>query len=287
MAEAPGHRLGQIIGDTLERAIEPVLATFAEDHALYLDSCGIRAARTGKKVTWKDALGNKHDLDFVLERGGTDDHVGIPVAFIESAWRRYTKHSRAKAQEIQAAVLPLAAKYAHTHPFVGVVLAGLFTGGSLNQLRSNGFSVLYVAYDTIVEVFKRFGIDTALDEGTSDRYMQSQVDRYDQLDQGGRDSLGSALREAMSSELGAFMADLSTAVLRKVVSVSIIPLHGHTLHCSTVKEAITLLSDYETPSETAPLVRFEVIMRYDNGDRIVADFQSASDAVDFLETLTR
>ena len=46
--------------------------------------------------------------DYVLERGGTDTVRGLPAAFIETAWRRYTKHSRNKAQEIQGAVLALA-----------------------------------------------------------------------------------------------------------------------------------------------------------------------------------
>lgn len=52
--------------------------------------------------------GNAHDLDFVLERGGSDDKIGMPAAFIETAWRRYTKHYRNNAQEIQGALEPLA-----------------------------------------------------------------------------------------------------------------------------------------------------------------------------------
>jgi len=46
--------------------------------------------------------------DHVLERGGTDAMRGVPAAFIETGWRRCTKHSRNKAQEIQGAVLALA-----------------------------------------------------------------------------------------------------------------------------------------------------------------------------------
>ena len=86
---------------------------------------------------------NSHDLDFVLERGGTPDKIGMPVAFIETAWRRYTKHSRNKAQEIQGALEPLAETYRHLAPFKGAVLAGVFTEGALTQLRSLGFTVLY------------------------------------------------------------------------------------------------------------------------------------------------
>jgi hypothetical protein len=59
-------------------------------------------------VTWQDGYGNKHDLDYVLERGGDEERLGVPAAFIESAWRRYTKHSKNKVQEIEAAVMPVA-----------------------------------------------------------------------------------------------------------------------------------------------------------------------------------
>lgn len=112
MAESPAHKLGQLIGNLLEELIEPFLSDFATRRNLYLDyQKNSRAARKGKKVTWEDPYGNVHDLDYVLERDGTGDATGTPVAFIEVAWRRYTKHSRNKAQEIQGAILPLAEKY--------------------------------------------------------------------------------------------------------------------------------------------------------------------------------
>lgn len=108
MALSPPHRWGQIIGqEFLEVAIEPLMRDVATVHGLFLDQKGKRSARTGRKISWVDVYGNQHDLDFVLERNGSDTSIGIPVAFIETAWRRYTKHSRNKAQEIQGAILPL------------------------------------------------------------------------------------------------------------------------------------------------------------------------------------
>jgi len=125
MARSPAHRFGQIVGDVLEEAIRPLLERFAKKHDLYLDMKGNRPCRHGRKCSWTDLNKNSHDLDFVLERGGTLDKIGMPVAFIETAWRRYTKHSRNKAQEIQGALEPLA----ETSPFtvdsaVGMVMLG-------------------------------------------------------------------------------------------------------------------------------------------------------------------
>lgn len=109
MAESPSHKFGQIIGGLLESVVLPPLERFCDRQGLYLDhQKRSRQARRGRKVRWEDSYGDHHDLDFVIERNGSDDEIGQPVGFIEVAWRRYTKHSRNKAQEIQGAILPLA-----------------------------------------------------------------------------------------------------------------------------------------------------------------------------------
>src|SRR5580704_1075007 len=109
MAQSPSHTFGQKIGELLEDLLHPLLLQVAEKHGLYLDYQHARAARANrKKVAWRDNKGNSHDLDFVLEAGGSESEVGTPRAFIECAWRSYTKHSRNKAQELQGAIIPLA-----------------------------------------------------------------------------------------------------------------------------------------------------------------------------------
>jgi hypothetical protein len=284
MAQAPGHRLGQIIGDTLELAVGPPLADFADRHGLYLDSKGERPARPGKKVTWRDDLGNTHDLDYVLERGGTQTKLGLPVAFIETAWRRYTKHSRNKAQEIQGAILPLLTTWARVKPFAGVVLAGVWTKGSLDQLHSNGFSILHIPYERIIDIFRRWDIEVYYEENTDDWVLQNQIDRWDALSVDEREELGDGLRDAISNELKVFMDDLSKTVLRRIECVSVLPLHGRITDCQTVDDAVELIESYNPDADAGPVVRFEVIIRYDNDDRITADFGSPADAVAFLSS---
>lgn len=178
MAKSPAHKWGQIMGDFLEEVFANELAKFARKHKLYLDTQGARPARTGKKVSWVDSYENSHDLDFVLERNGTKNKIGEPVAFIESAWRRYTKHSRNKAQEIQGAILPLVAKNKNFAPFVGVMLAGEFTSGALNQLKSLGFQVLYFPYSLILQAFKKFGIDASTEENTTEKDFLDKINTW-------------------------------------------------------------------------------------------------------------
>jgi hypothetical protein len=181
MAQSPAHQFGQIVGDVLEAAVLPLLDRFAREHGLYLDRKGPRPCRRGTKCTWRDLNGNVHDLDFVLERGGTPNHVGTPAAFIETAWRRYTKHSRNKAQEIQGAIEPLTETYREAGPFKGAVLAGVFTEGALTQLRSLGFSVLHIPYKSVIAAFRSIGVDAAFDESTPDREFQRKVKEFSRL----------------------------------------------------------------------------------------------------------
>ena len=147
--------------------MHPVLQEFCDQRNLYLDIQGERSrVRPGKAVTWLDKYGNTHALDFVIEKGGTATQQGRPVAFVEAAWRRYSRHSRNKAQEIQGAVLPIADKHHWDKPFLGAVLAGEFTEDSFNQLKYVGFKVLYFPYECIVKAFEGVGIDVRFDEST-------------------------------------------------------------------------------------------------------------------------
>jgi hypothetical protein len=190
MATSPAHRFGQIIGDLLEEIMTPQLQSFCDERGLFLDKKGIRGqARGGKKVAWLDKYGNSHDLDFVIEKGGNAAVRGRPLAFIEAAWRRYTKHSRNKAQEIQGALLPIAEKYGWDKPFLGVVLAGVFTNGSLTQMRTSGFEVALFPYESIVVAFSSVGIDARFDEETPDSVFQHSIDQISGLTPQKRDEL--------------------------------------------------------------------------------------------------
>ncbi len=284
MAESPAHKLGQIIGEALEIALEPVLRAFAEEHDLYLDTKGPRQARPGVKVTWTDDRGNSHDLDFVLERAGTEDQIGVPAAFIESAWRRYTKHSKNKAQEIQGAVEPLLAKYANVKPFGGAIVGGQWTAGALAQLTSLGFSVLYIPYDDVVRAFATVGIDVATEEDTPLDRLQEMVDRYESLTPDERDQLGEALRQCAPAEFARFRVALEGSIVRRVERVSVLPLHGDSLEFDSPSDAIDAIETYETPDATPPFVRWEIAIRFSNGDRIEAQFGEAKTAIEFLRT---
>lgn len=284
MAESPAHQFGQIIGDVLEAAVSPLLSEFAKKHGLYLDQQGDRLCRTGKKCTWLDLNKNKHDLDFVLERGGSSEKLGIPAAFIETAWRRYTKHSRNKAQEIQGAIGPLSETYKNARPFIGVILAGEFTTGALQQLRSLGFCVLHFSYNNVVAAFKDFGIDSSFEEATTVAEFRKKVRTYNALPAARQALLAQGLLRKQQQDVEQFIEALEKVVSRQIDRITILPLHGFASELATVPDAIRFIEEYEEKSEKRPVQRYEIRLSYNNGDAIEASYRDKADAVAFLRT---
>lgn len=287
MAKAPGHKLGQRIGEAIETALQPSLRAFADTHGLYLDVAGERKpARKGKKVRWKDEYGNSHDLDFVLERGGSAAEVGTPVAFIEVAWRRYTKHSKNKAQEIQGAVAPLLDLHFDVHPLAAAVIAGEWTASSQTQLRSLGFYVVHIPTQEVVDAFATIGMDIAQAEGASDDEAQAQVDKYDALTADQHDALGAEIRACAPEEFKSLLDRLEAAVTRSVSRVVVLPLRGNGIECTTIDNAVHTIAEYVPDVENPAFVRWEISVRFSNDDRIDAEFTEAEDAIAFLRTFT-
>ncbi len=284
MAISPAHRFGQMIGEVLEASIEPILSDFASQFGLYLDKKGPRPIREGPKVSWTDLNGNKHDLDFVLERGGAPEKQGVPVAFIEAAWRRYTKHSRNKAQEIQGAIVPLFETYRSHHPFKGAFLAGVFTEGSLTQLKSLGFCVAHFSYESVLAAFSIVGIDAGSDERTPDNEFAKRFAHWRALKPSERVKVGKELTRINAGEVEAFISALRDATMRTIKTVRILPLHGSAVECPNLQDAIDFVLAHREENMSLPLVRYEILIVYMNGDRISGEFAAKGAAIEFLKS---
>jgi hypothetical protein len=284
MAHSPSHKFGQIIGDVLEAAISPLLSEYAKEHNLYFDKKGKRPARKGAKVCWKDLYGNEHDLDFVLEKNGSNYKIGTPVAFIESAWRRYTKHSRNKAQEIQGAIMPLATTHHRAAPFIGIVVSGEWTNGALSQLKSLGFVVLYFPLESVTAAFKTVGIDASFGEDTPDAVLDEKVHLWDSLSKEQQRSVAKELISINAEAVKDFLSALNRAVTREIELIRILPLHGTLFQWASIEEAINFIKKYDEDGNEHPVDRYEVEIRYNNGDNIKGQFADKEGAIEFLQS---
>lgn len=285
MAESPSHKFGQIVGNLLEDLVRPVLQEFCDQRNLYLDIQGKRnGVRRREAVTWLDKYGNTHALDFVIEKGGTATQQGRPVAFVEAAWRRYSKHSRNKAQEIQGAVLPIADKHHWDKPFLGAVLAGVFTEGSLNQLKSVGFKVLYFPYENIVDAFNSVGIDVQFDESTPDEDFIRCLQAIDSLDKATFNMLKSNFVNEKQALFSEFLHELSLVLDRRLNQLTVTPLFGEKHEFSTASDAVLFVEGFEEDQNRGgSFQKYEIIAKYSNGDYIDALFNKKDEALKFIQ----
>lgn len=293
MAESLAHRWGQIIGDGFEMFVQNILGEVAHRHGLYLDFKRPRAARGGQgKVTWQDGYGNKHDLDYVLERGGTDSALGVPVAFVESAWRRYTKHSKNKVQEIEAAVMPIALTFSRHQPFCGAVLAGEFTRNALHQLESKGFGVLCIPYNSILAAFRELGIDASSEDGvsgTTEMQFREKIARWESLPQPqSAKRLLAKLDDLHAHEITEFKQRLEAALTRRVSLIRLTVLRGHSVECSDIESAIEYLikeeKSFHLREDGEQREAFEVQIRFNTSAKIEATFPKRVEAITFLRS---
>lgn len=283
MAISPAHRLGQIIGEQLEASAREPLAAIAKEFNLYLDYHHSRQARGGKKrVVWEDWKGNTHILDYVMEEGGSETVQGRPRAFIEIAWRRYTKHSKNKAQEIQGAITPLAETYQDFHPFLGAVLAGEFTDPSLEQFKSHRFNIIYCPYETVLKAFASEGLDVSSEEDTSDEELQLKVEAFERMTRGQQQRIAVQIRERNSQQFGTFFNALRSSLTRRVQYVRVLPLFGSPHQFNTIREAVRYISGHDTSRPSLEFVKYEVAVSYSNGDEIRGTFHDRDQAIEFL-----
>lgn len=282
---SPGHKLGQLIGTFFEEFFSSKLAKLAEELGLYCDKKGPRPEVRGEKneVIWIDSLDNKHKLDYVFEKNGAIDKQGEPAAFIELAWRRYTKHSRNKAGEIEAALVPLRDRYHETCKFLGAILGGEFTDGAMNQLKSKDINVLYISYSKIVEAFRIKNLDIDYSEKASEKQKASLVKAWQNLGSSDFVDINRTLSDLISFDYGKFVQSARSALLRKVDKVRIIPLFGNEEIFSSISDAIIAIGEFEMIFSGREIFhKFEVSIIFSNGSRIDGAFREREEILNFL-----
>ncbi|MCM1246096.1 MAG: hypothetical protein NC293_10690 [Roseburia sp.] len=267
MAKSPSHRLGELIGDFFEESIIEYLKPLVDKKGFYLDYRHPRKARNdAKEVVGIDEEGNKHKLDIVIEEGGSEDEMGKPKAFIEMAWRRYTKHSKAKAQEISGAILPLVRTYRENCPFYAAVLSGEFTQNSIAQLESQGFYVVHISYEDMCQLYREaVGIEIAWEEGTPDAQIEEIATNVKRLSSVKKQDLKDNFYRRNKNKLEALANRIKESLDQQVTQILVIPIHGKEQILLSVDDAVEFIKNYDEDSK-ASILRYEVTIKYNSGD---------------------
>ena len=231
---------------------------------------------------WEDWKGNSHILDYVIEEGGSETRLGRPKAFIETAWRRYTRHSKNKAQEIQAAITPLAETYQDSHPFLGAVVAGEFTDPSLEQFKSHGFSILYCPYETMLQAYASEGLDISTEETTDREVLQAKADALEKLTQSQQERIALQIRQLHSEQFTTFFDSLRISLRRRIEYILVLPLSGTPQHFDSIQSAVHFISNHDSSMPSLEFVKYELNIRYSNGDEVRGTFHDKEQAIEFL-----
>ena len=282
---SPGHKLGQIIGTVFERYLEPSLAGVVEslNADYYLDKKGPRPARGGKKITWKDGKGSLHDLDYVIEKGGTPNSIGRPVAFVEVAWRRYTKHSINKAGELIASLVPLKQTYSGSCRFIGAVVSGEWTAGALDRMRGQGIISAHFDYEVIRRaVLEQGEVSINYDESASEAEKRALLAKLEGLTDPQLDRIGRQIFAEEGKELAEFIEALKAAIECRIVEVIIAITFAASRAFTNPAEAIDFLRSVDADRTEAKFAALVVEVKRANGDTVSGRFSDKKKAEEFL-----
>ena len=286
MAKSPSHELGEYLGWFIENMMIFEIQPVADELGLYLDHEHLRKARNGnKKVRWFDKHQNHHDLDIVLEKDGTDEKVGSPVAFIEMAWRRYTKHSKNKAQEISDSIMSVGELNQKFKTFYSTVLAGEFTKSSITQIKSRGFKVLYFSYSDVCKAFdKAVGVNIYFDEKTPEKQLQSIYNKLKVLSDDEVGLVRSELINLCKDDFDDFIKKLKSSVERKILKIFVIPEFENRSPFFQVNDAVKFLKnlDLDLEKSNSNYAKIRIEIEFSNGDKTYGEFSSKENAIDFI-----
>ncbi|CAH0417566.1 hypothetical protein KAR50_00450 [Periweissella fabaria] len=289
MANSPSHVLGTAIGGLFEDTLKYYLKDLADADNLFMDYQHPRIARNNKKkVTWKDNKNNSHDLDIVLEKNGSEEKLGKPVAFIEMAWRRYTKHSKNKAEEIGDVLTALNETFSSTKPFFGAVIVGEWTRSAILQLESKGIVVAEIQYKNFVNTIKSItNIDIGTEEDTSEDDLQKKAtDLVEHLSkEQNKEKVIKKIIDDNSLTLKKFKIGLQNHLQRQIAEIVVSTLYGQPKNFSDITTAVNYLNAETSPDSSLPIDHIYIMIKYNNGSEVTGRYKTVPETIQFLNNI--
>ncbi|MEH1859339.1 MAG: DNA methyltransferase [Nostoc sp.] len=161
----------------------------------------------------------------------------------------------------------------------------LFTQGALDQLESKGFKILYLKYENIVKSFTSVGINASFNESTLESEFQNKIEQWKNLSTPDINNIKNQILSLEKYQIDKFINILEKSFTRLVQQVNIIVLHGLCQQAETINNAIEYIQNYsENQPKFAPAIKYEIDIRYNNGDIIHAMFKNKTEALKFLRT---
>ena len=178
--------------------------------------------------------------------------------------------------------MPLFEKYKKDNPFIGVILAGVFTDNSLKQLQSLGFTILYFPYEMIVNAFRVMGIDVYFEENTTEEYFAKQIDLLEKLNGTQKEKIYKKITDQNLCAINKFMTSLQLKLDRKIVKVHIWMMYGKQYIFDSIEKAKEFIVNVKINDISPEFNKYEAEIQYSNGDIIRIEYHNQSDMLGFL-----
>ena len=111
------------------------------------------------------------------------------------------------------------------------------------------------------------------------------MNQYEKLAAAKKDQIAAFLRDRHKADLKAFTSALRETLTRKIQSVYVFPLHGAARTLGDVAQAIVFIETFDESKPVGPFARYEVGVRYNNGDEIRGQFKDKPTAIAFLRRM--
>jgi len=189
-------------------------------------------------------------------------------------------------------VTPIALTFSRHQPFLGAILAGEFTNSALFQLKSKGFSILYVPYQSILHAFQEIGIDASSEDGvggTTETQFRRKINKWKSLPQPKTtQQLLNSIHRLHRTDIDSFNTHLDATITRRVTSVCLTVLYGQSVEYVSIEGAITYLIEEEKSYWLREVGDkreiFEVQVRFSTNTKIDASFRKRLEAIQFLQS---
>ena len=130
--------------------------------------------------------------------------------------------------------------------------------------------------------FANLGSMLIFDEKTSEKDFKKKIDSWNKFRN--KTDVSKELLRLNIKQVKQFFNSLERSVSRFIERIFILPLHGQESVLTSITGAIDFLKNYNEYEPKANLVKYEIIIKYNTGDRIEASFKDKKDTINFLES---
>src|SRR5262249_7574881 len=108
------------------------------------------------------------------------------------------------------------------------------------------------------------------------------VEAWERLSPNDHARLAKDLALSDKKAVDAFIKLVEAAITRYIILVRVLPLHGAAEEVETVATAIDFISSYAVKDSVRGFAKYEIEIRYNNGDKVLAEYKDKELAIKFL-----